>query len=291
MYPVRFLFVAFLIFCGLSAFCQNKDAVFMKWKLKPAEVISYKTSMDEIDTANHRDFDMSGMAKLITGEKDTSSQKFFKKLSKLAMNSSFVTHLKLNKNKLIQIEMLMNNDKPEVSKDTTRDGKNAKEMQDMLSKMTSGVMLRATINENGEIESFYTKKEQKNLVALFFELPGRAVSVGDSWPVSVSFISMDQNFICDSSFRTNIVTVTAINDIQNEHIVILKYDIVEFVKGDFSSPFNNTSIKTTMKMTYQAVAQFSIEKGKWLGYDGIMSLSSSGLMDSQTTKKFALVEE
>jgi len=264
----------------------------MKWKLKPGEVISYKTSMDEIDTANHRDFNVSGMEKLITGEtNDTSSQKLFKRLSKLVMNSSFITHLKSSKDGLIRIEMIMNNNKPEVFKDTTRDGKNAKEMQDMLSKMTSGVMLRATINQNGGIESFYTKNEQKNLVATFFELPGRAVVLGDSWPVSVNFISMDQNFTCDSSFRKNIVTVTAISDVQNEHIVTLKYDIVEFVKGDFSSPFSNTSIKTTMKMTYQAVAQFSIEKGKWLGYDGIMSLSSTGLMDSQTTKKFALVEE
>jgi len=263
----------------------------MKWKLKPGEVISYKTSMDEIDTANRRDFDMSGMSKLITGEKDTSSQKFLKQLNKLAMNSSFVTHLKLDKNKLIQIEMLMNKNKNEVSKDTTRDGRQAQEMQDMLSKMTSGVLLRATINETGEIESFYTKKEQKNLAALFFELPGRPVRVGDSWPVSVSFISMDQNFICDSSFRKNIVTVTLINDIQNEHIVTLKYEIVEYVNGDFSSPFNNTSVKTMMKMTYEALAQFSIEKGKWVSYGGIMALSSTGAMDSQTTQKFALVEE
>jgi len=257
MFSFKFLFVAFLIFCGLTAFSQSKDSVFMKWKLKPGEVISYKTSMDEIDTANHRDFNVSGMEKLITGEtNDTSSQKLFKRLSKLVMNSSFITHLKSSKDGLIRIEMIMNNNKPEVFKDTTRDGKNAKEMQDMLSKMTSGVMLRATINQNGGIESFYTKNEQKNLVATFFELPGRAVVLGDSWPVSVNFISMDQNFTCDSSFRKNIVTVTAISDVQNEHIVTLKYDIVEFVKGDFSSPFSNTSIKTTMKMTYQAVAQF-----------------------------------
>lgn len=126
---------------------------------------------------------------------------------------------------------------------------------------------------------------------MFFELPGRPVKVGETWSATVGFISMDQNFICDSAFRKNVVTVIAIEQKNNDKVVTLKYDIVEFVAGDFSSPFNGNSVKTTMKMTYQAIAAFSVEKGRWLNYNGIMTISSTGMMAVATTKRFALVEE
>jgi hypothetical protein len=292
MYSIKYFFVSLFILISLSAFSQNTDAVFMKWKINPGEVISYKTCMVEIDTANRKDFDMSAMSKLLPGDlNDTSSRKFFKKLGEMALNDSLVTHLKSGKNKLIQIEMLMKNDKSEVSKDTTRDGKTASEMQEMMAKMTSGVMLRGDIDEDGKIVSFYTKNEQKNLIAVFFELPGRPVKIGDTWPLTINFLSMDQNFICDSSYRRNNVTVMDIKSINNEHIVTLKYDIIEYVSGDFNSPFNTNSIKTMMKMTYQGIADFSVERGGWAAYNGVMSLSSTGIMTSQTTKRLSLVQE
>jgi hypothetical protein len=64
---------------------------------------------------------------------------------------------------------------------------------------------------------------------------------------------------------------------------------MEYVLGDFNNPFAGSNKKTMMKMTYNAIAEFSIDKGRWSSYDGIMSLTATGVMTTNTTKKFALL--
>ena len=46
-----------------------------------------------------------------------------------------------------------------------------------------------------------------------------------------------------------------------------------------------------MKITYKALADFSIEKGRWVSYNGIMASSSTGLITAQTTQKFSLIAQ
>ena len=46
-----------------------------------------------------------------------------------------------------------------------------------------------------------------------------------------------------------------------------------------------------MKFIYKAQAEFSVDKGKWVSYNGIMSLNASGFMNSVQKKKFALIEQ
>lgn len=292
MSSVKNLILSIILLSSFRAFSQNQDAVFMKWKLKPGEKITYKTTMDEIDTGNHKDFSMDGMAKLM-GDSTNSGEfkKILKQLNKEAQNENMVTSLEEKRKGVVDIEMSVSEKEHNVNKDTSKADSGFQKFQALMNKMTNGVMLRGAIYENGGIESFYTKSEQKNLIALFFELPGKAVKVADSWALDLHFISMDQSFICDTSYQKNNVTVTGIDKKDNETIVTLKYDIVEYVDGDFKSPFDGSVVKTSMKMTYQAIAGFSVERGRWIAYDGIMSLSSTGIMSSQTTKKFSLIAE
>jgi len=282
-----------LLGISFSAFSQANDGYFLKWKLKPGEVIAYKTNMEEIDTAHHKDFSMEGMMKSIGVDSDfTTFNKAMKQLNKEMENAGFITYLKAKRRGIVDIEMVMKQDSAQKKEqDTSQETRNLKEAQAMMMKMSRGVVLRGAMYDDGTIESFYTKGEQKNLISMFFELPGRKIKLGDSWALNMNFISMDQNFICDSSYKKNNVKVIQIESRNNEHIITLKYDILEFVRGDFGSPFSNEPVKTMMKMTYNAVAEFSLEKGRWVSYNGVMSLTATGIMTSQTTKKFALVEE
>jgi len=282
-----------LLGISFSAFSQANDGYFLKWKLKPGEVIAYKTNMEEIDTAHHKDFSMEGMMKSIGVDSDfTTFNKTMKQLNKEMENAGFITYLKAKRRGIVDIEMVMKQDSAQKKEqDISQETRNLKEAQAMMMKMSRGVVLRGAMYDDGTIESFYTKGEQKNLISMFFELPGRKIKLGDSWALNMNFISMDQNFICDSSYKKNNVKVIQIESRNNEHIITLKYDILEFVRGDFGSPFSNEPVKTMMKMTYNAVAEFSLEKGRWVSYNGVMSLTATGIMTSQTTKKFALVEE
>lgn len=143
-------------------------------------------------------------------------------------------------------------------------------------------MLRGVIYDSGDIQSFYVQNNQKNLIALFFQLPDKPVKVGDSWSMNTNLISMDQNFVCDSSYKKNQATLVNVTRKNNETIAVIKYDIIEFVSGEMSTPFfGHSPIKTTMKYEYDVTAEFSIEKGKWVLYNAIESMSSTGLTGVQ----------
>ncbi|MDP9080486.1 MAG: hypothetical protein M3O71_23935 [Bacteroidota bacterium] len=259
----------------------------MKWKLKPGEVITYKTIIEEIDTANHKDFALDGLVKALGSDTNTAEiQKMFKQFSQATSVSDFVTHLKKNSRNVIDIEMKAGN--MPGAQSITDTGAMSTAIKQMVAKMAGGIVLRGAIHEDGTIESFYTKNDQKNLIATFFELPGRPVKTGDTWSVDVHFLSMDQNFTCDSSYRRNSVTIVKTGNNENEHVVTIKYDIEEYVSGNFISPVDEKPVKTSMKMTYKGLADFSTDKGRWLNYNGIMSLSSSGMMSSQSTKRCTL---
>ncbi|HXB13052.1 MAG TPA: hypothetical protein VNZ45_13780 [Bacteroidia bacterium] len=264
----------------------------MRWKLHPDEVITYTTIMQEIDTANFKDFSMDvkgffGKLSNLDGDsllnKEIEAKKFLAHLNKY-LNGSLVTYLTGNKKGLIDISVnYKQTDTAKDRKDTSIDN-----ITKIMEMMTKNVQLRGMINDSGAIKSFYVKNDQRNLIALFFQLPGKEVKVGESWPLDVHFLSMDQNFKCDSSYRKNLVHLVGIKKMDGETIAVLNYDIVEYISGDYISPFQGTNKMTTMKMTFNALAEFSIDKGRWDSYDGIMSLVANGIMNSNTTKKFSL---
>jgi hypothetical protein len=91
------------------------------------------------------------------------------------------------------------------------------------------------------------------------------------------------------------VTLIDIKTINGEKIAVLKYNIVEYVKGDFNTPsfFGNVGgqKETMMKFTHQGIAEFSVDKGRWVNYDGIMSLETTGVMTTNQNTKFTLIDE
>jgi hypothetical protein len=286
----KFFLTLFTLILAIYCFSQPANTYFLRWKLKPNEVLSYDTHMEEIDTLNHKDFSVIGMEKVITGDTIAAISEEMKQLNKEMVKADIITSLKENKEHIIDIEMFFKKAVEHTPlTDTIASARALNEFQSMVKNANGGVVLRGSIYEDGTIKSFYTKNDQKNLIAVFFELPGKSIKTGDSWPLDVHLISMDESFVCDTSFRKNNVKVIGIENKNGEHIVTLRYDITEFVQGDFYSPVNNESIKSMMKFTYKALANFSIEKGRWVNYDGIMSMSASGIMTSQTTKHFSLV--
>jgi hypothetical protein len=284
------LTVAFLI-VSISVFSQNNQPVLLKWKLKPNEVISYKTIMEEAGPAVNT-FDMSGVMKAMGADSANVSSRrdMMKKFSVAMKPTSMVTKLTEKYKDIIDIELITKNDNqsPFSGGDSTR------MMSDFFRKMANGVMLRGSIHDDGTIASFYTKTEQKNIIALLFELPGKVIKQGDSWPLSVNLVTADQNFKCDSSYRKNEVTAIKFENIKGDRIVTLKYDIVEFIKGDFTlpSPTGDVSkVPNTMKMTFQALASFSVEKGRWLTYNGQLNYNSTGIMQANSKQNYVLIEE
>lgn len=247
--------------------------------------------MEEVDTSTF-DIDESGIGRIAAMLGDSTKRKqtfneMFDKFRQAFANIKVVTTVQ-NGRKDNTINVAMN---------TVDDSVNMKELASALPEdadkfmksLMKGNMLRGTLYKSGKIESFYTKNDQKNLLALMFELPGIPVKVGDKWGLSVSLISMDNNFICDTSYKKNEVSLISLNNVGGQTIAVLKYDIEEYVSGVFSHPMLGEPSPTTMRMKVDITAGFSVEKGQWLYYDGMMSLYSTGFMKSKSNKKISLL--
>lgn len=292
------LFFILLISCSNTNNNTKKDIV-LHWKLSQNDTLRYKTVMNEIGESSFQ----LNFGKLFdtltksTGSNDKSTGKdFFNKLQHQFNDTQLTSMLTRSQDfkNVIDIAMVVDSDEKEDEISLEDDDEVAK-IQKMMNSMMKGTMLRGSIHTDGSLHSFWMKSNQKNLLSLFFELPNTPISKGDTWTLdNVNLISNDQNFICREAKKKNTITLTDIKEINGEIIAVIDYDVLEYVSGDFNAPTllgTDSGTKTTMEFVYKAQAEFSIDKGKWISYNGILSLDASGVMESKQRKKFSLIEQ
>jgi ABC-type uncharacterized transport system permease subunit len=288
-----------IIFGLLSIAClgQEKQKVDLNWKIGKQENISYLTVISDIDTSSI-EMNFGNFFKSMSDSTDkgiAEAKDLFKKLNQSFKNIDLVTTL-TNKGKGV-IDIIMTTRPKEEVKKIKNDSINSNETEilKMMQAMNQGVMLRGSVYTTGGIHSFWVKSDQKNLISLFFELPTKPVQVGDTWVLDINLITNDQNFDCDTSYKLNKVKLTDLRKVNGETIAVLKYDIVEYVKGIFNTPSfmgnKGNQTETMMKFTHQAIGEFSVDKGRWVTYDGIMTLEASGVMTANKKTKFTLIKE
>ncbi|HLP94896.1 MAG TPA: hypothetical protein VK168_12715 [Saprospiraceae bacterium] len=282
---------------SLTVFGQQNQTINLKWKIEKNETLNYLTEMSEIDTATYK----AELGKILKSLSDSTvsglkeSKKLFKKFDEEFKNQNYIFTLS-NKGEGV-VDIVMVSKPKEQVKESKSDTTNhpLKGFQKMTESLTKGVLLRGSVYETGGIHSFWVKSSQKNLISTFFELPKKPVKVGDKWSLDINLISNDQSFVCDTSYKINEVTLAAIRETKEDTIAVLKYNIVEYVEGNFESLSSLkqgvTNIKTTMKFHYQGISEFSIAKGRWISYNGIMGLESTGALKARQKSKFTLSEE
>ncbi len=293
----RLTILCSLIFLA-SFFGYGQKQIFLKWKLNSSDTLIYTTVMEQIDS-NYFEANFDTFFKQIadsTSKKETKEVKdIFKEVNKAIGNTQYAVRMFKSEKGHIEIEMFtINKEHPltfEDSLDVDNDIKNS--ITQHFQEFLTGVVLRGSVNEDGTIHSFWLKRAQKNLIAVFFELPGKPIKLGDTWKISTNFIGNDQNFICDSSFFKNEVKLIDIRKIKGETVAVIKYDVQEYVDGTFNMPsmFGESGASSSMmNFEYKGIAEFSIERGKWVSFEGLMSLNSTGIMSSKQKVKYSLIE-
>ncbi|MBS1635180.1 MAG: hypothetical protein JST26_04600 [Bacteroidetes bacterium] len=280
----------------LTALGQKNRTVELRWKIEKNEKLNYQTIMSNIDTTKFEmNFGKAFQALFDSANNEASeTQKLVKSFGKALQNTDYVTTLTNKGRGIIDITMLASqkDNSNESLKDTS--GNEDAKILKMIQSLNKGVVLRGSVYETGGIHSFWVKSNQKNLIAVFFELPKKPVKIGDTWSIDINLISNDQNFSCDSSYKINEVTLIDIKKEKGETIAVLKYNIAEYVHGFFTFPSlsgDGSDQETMMKFTHQAIAEFSVDKGRWVSYEGIMTLDATGYMTAQKKTRFALVSE
>ena len=296
---MKYLAALLLLFTITVASAQKAKEVDLRWKLAEGEELKYGTVMKEIDSSTFElNFDRSLFPLSDTSKEDREkSKQLFKEFNEAFQNLDYITTLTSKEGGVVDIVMRTRpKDEVEIEDEQDSSKKEVDAMVRMMQKMSQGVMLRGSVYENGDIHSFWLKSGQKNLIAAFFQLPADPVKVGDKWPLEINFIANGQNFICDSSYKKNEVTLVDIQVIDGETIASLQYDIEEYVIGDvvagsFFGAGSENNPKTMLNFTHQGLAEFSIDQGRWLTYDGIMGVKASGFMDADKKTKFTLLLE
>lgn len=312
----------FLLFITTLAFSQTKEKISLEWKISKNDTLKYKTTMNAIKEKSE-----------VTSKKDSTSifsgkdfEKIRESLSEINSDMKYQTNLFVNKKneKQIDIEMLMFSDEKDNSTEklkelmsklkvdkqqnekkkkkknkndeVEKDSLNFKNLYKGLISLNGNVVLRGRITNTGEIISTYYKNSQKNLISVLFELPNRKVEIGEKWKLNTSLIEMDQNFSCDSLSNENSVYIEQITEKDGDKIAVIKYNIKEYVIGDFKNQIGGmfgmeTDKKTFMKISHIATGYFSILKGKWINYEGIMEIESNFAMFGGKSKtEFKLIE-
>lgn len=268
----------------------DQDAFLLEWKIPQMDTLRYQTIMKNVSIEDETTGDtaQSPLAAMLANA-----------LSSF-MNMSYETVLFANakNNKHVDIEMwtifettengknLMSGFLEKASETASQDESELPEEQSAednmartlinkaLTSMNKTINLRGRISSTGEILSSYYKGGQKNLIGILFQLPGKPVKVGDKWSVDANMLEMDQNFYCDSVYRHNEVYLDQIIEKDGDKIAVIKYVLDDYVLGDYEIPFgdllgmNNKDEKMYMQMTYRATGHFSINKGRWVNYEG-----------------------
>jgi len=295
---LKFLHVVIIALFPVLLQSQTKDnnSILLKWKLQPKEVISYQTIMDMMDTPAAK-IPLDSVEKIFSFPNDTLNLvgTFLKKLlsetHELSRDINVTTTLSNNGKGFIDIEMVSKvKERVDTSKKEAKDTlKSTQEKK--IKEMKEDVMVRGAITENGTIQSFYVDNNQKNLISLFFELPNKPIKIGDSWSLDIHFITLNESFKCDTSFKKNNITLIDIKKVGSETIAVIKYDIIEFVSGDFYNRYNfgEKIKKIFIKTTFKGIGEFSVDKGRWISFDGVKSTKSVGHIGGNYVQKFSLL--
>ena len=275
---------------------EFQDGITLNWKVSQNDTIVYRTVMKQLGES---EFEMnfnqvfSSLHKIVP---DSISRKldsipesdnlfdndFFKKIKELYQNYNLTTYLTRSKvfEGIIDVEMIRKLNK-------TNDSLNEKEG---FNEMLSGTQLKGSIYRNGSIHSFWLNNSQKNLVALFFQLPKKKVKIGDIWSLQdLNYIQYGNIFHCEKADKTNEVKLTGINKTENDVIAVMEYNIHEYVSGKID--FMGSLSPSQMEMSFKGKSEFSVNKGRWISYVGFLTVKSNGIMNSNSSQKLALIEE
>jgi len=272
---------------------QNEKLYDLDWKLKPNEELIYKVSEEKLSIGENESSSsiwktiLNNLPDSIRSSTDSldeiedEASAYFKYLE--SAQRDFETFIVLRKEKPTKIDV-----KFFTRKAKDKSASEIDTLLNMMSMFNKGVTMRGELNDDGSISSFYMRQSQKNLLAMYFELPKYPVKIGDSWALQINLIEFDQNFICEKAEKRNLVELSDVKIINGDEIAILKYDIYERVEGNFlNSP-------TVMEISFSGNCEFSISKGRWENYSGSSKSYSSGLMGgfmgSNIEKKETLIE-
>ncbi len=262
-----------IIVCSIVIFFAGckEDSVQLKWKVSPGEKLIYKTRME-----------------ILKGESFISEENNIMMLAKKAMElkgDTFKMPIKANdfysnvieQNNAVQYFSILEPSTDAINLDVLgnrkRKIKTAKFPIPNVFPLESN-FFSGKIDAKGNILNNDNPFMQNYIVNILFELPKKAVSVGDSWSLDIKLFDFSKKP------AVNKVTFTDIEYAGDDAIAILDYHIKD--AGNKSMVLGS--------IDYKGTAEFNITKGKWVDFKGTLVYSSVGFTEMKQTQRIELKE-
>jgi len=257
----------------------GKEKVLLRWQVPAGEAIALRTWMTTLDPSDDTimAIDADQLAEGADLPREVREELNAFKVPESSSLTSILTALPSGN---LSVKMVPG----KLSPTDLPGGEEDEGIAEMAKEMKGTVQLRGEITDSGEIASFYLASQQKNLLALFFELPRDPVSVGDSWSLGVSLLAMGGGFICDRAARTNRVELVSLREDEGgELLACMDYCIAESVRGRTPDPFSSKTEEWSMAMAFVGRGEFLVRKGTWRRFAGRVHTSSTaeGFRDMQ----------
>jgi hypothetical protein len=244
------------------------------------EIIAYKTTIRELEETKFQSNNYMKSLLDSLGIKDASKQidldEIAKALKKESESFELISTLQ-NVNDLIYVRMIR---KVKDAANTSQTG--------VIGDMSKGIQFRGYLSKEGSIYSYYLKNQQKNILAIFFQLPEQKVKVGDSWTIDSQWFSNDQTFKCDKAERVNEVKLKDLKIVKKDTIALISYNIKEFLEGTTQIPWSKENKKATYKMSYTGDCEFNVSQGRWENFGAIMDTEAFGFQNIKQKLLYSL---
>jgi hypothetical protein len=170
-----------------------------------------------------------------------------------------------------------------------RPSKQDREMAQAMKQMEGTVRLRGSMTDRGFVTSDL-KREQRNLLALLFELPSQPVAVGDTWTHSADLVNMGNGFEGESESLNQVHLVSLEKEAEGRTVARIDFTLAERQDGTFSDRRlrMKKALPAMMEMFFVGQGEFLVEQGRWRQLAGRLTTRATGVIKTDSEQQLTL---
>jgi hypothetical protein len=162
------------------------------------------------------------------------------------------------------------------------------QMMDAMRKKVGTVQLRATLTDWGFVNSDLPR-EQRNLLALLFELPSKPVGVGSAWTHSADLVKMGQGWEGKQDALNRVELVSLEKEAEGRTVAVIDITLAERQEGHFPDRRNpGQEISASMEMSFVGRGEFLVEEGRWRRLSARMTTWAVGAVQAGSAQQLTL---
>jgi len=265
-----------------AAAASAPERVQLRWKVPQGTPVAYEFITQQVGPGkNSMRLDLSGLK----NSKLTAKQRKAIFELQLPSQSAMASVLSTKPSGDLSVKVVVTRmDIPKKKRPTKAD----KQMAQAMENMVGTVQIRASMTDWGFVTTDL-KREQRNLVALMFELPSKPVAVGESWTHSADLVKMGTGWEGESESLNRVELVSLDKEADGQTVAVIDFTLAERQDGKFSNARVTKTVPASMEMSFVGRGEFLVEQGRWKRIAGRMTTKATGVMETDTEQQFTLM--